>query len=142
MADNNRHEDDIAPDQVAAFNEEFVQALQQTEGPIKEASARTGKMIKRKIRENGYWRHIIPPENVTTADLDEALEHDHPRIIEDMEAESPGAKTIPFNDGPDVDFYRGDKFNLSAIPAPIKAFVVRCGDKSAMWFRGQGMIIE
>lgn len=98
---------------VAQFNADFVQALQASDqGNVKEATTRSSKMIRKRIRENGYWRHVIKPETVTTGDLHEALEHDNPRMIDNMEPDSPAAKSIPFNDGPDIAFYRGDKFEI------------------------------
>jgi hypothetical protein len=53
-------------------------------------------MIRRRIREEGFTRRIIPPVPVTNDDLDRVLTHDRPVIIEDMEPLSKGAKTIPF----------------------------------------------
>lgn len=95
------------------FNQSFVAAIENApNGEIKEASAKSSRMIKRKLRENGFWRNIIPPESVSTSDLSPSLENDIPRIIENMEPDSPGAKSIPFNDGPDTAFYRGDKFEV------------------------------
>jgi hypothetical protein len=104
-------EDIEKPQDTMRFNQDFVSAIEgSSEGQVKDASQASGKMIRKRLRENGYLRHIIPPENATTAMLAKVLEHDHPVIIEDMEPDSPGAKTIPFHHGPDTTFYRGDKF--------------------------------
>lgn len=80
------------------------------DGEIKSASTAGSNMIKRRIREDGFLRRILPPQTVTNDDLDRVLEHDRPVIIEDMEPNSPGAKSIPFGDSPDTTFYYGNKF--------------------------------
>src|SRR3954469_25447274 len=93
---------------VQQFNQEFLQAIQNSpEGSLKEASAKSSRMIQKRLREIGFWRNILPPESVSDGDLHPALEHDNPRIIENLEADSPGAKSLPFNESPDTTFYRG-----------------------------------
>lgn len=80
------------------------------EGEVKEASAAGTNMIRRRIREEGFTRRILPPQTVTNEDLDRVLEHDRPVIIEDMEPLSKGAKSIPFGDSADTQFYYGNKY--------------------------------
>ena len=80
------------------------------EGEVKEAAAAGTNMIRRRIREEGFARRIIPPQTVTNEDLDRVLEHDRPVIIEDMEPLSKGAKSIPFGDSADTQFYYGNKY--------------------------------
>lgn len=67
-------------------------------------------MVRRRIRENGFGRLILPFKPVTDADLNQLPDTELPVIIEEMEPESPGAKAISFNDTADTAFYRGDKF--------------------------------
>lgn len=81
-----------------------------SDGDVKYASAAGTNMIRRRIREDGFLRRIIPPQTATNEMLDRVLEHDRPVIIEDMEPETRGAKTIPFGDSADVEFYYGNKF--------------------------------
>jgi hypothetical protein len=80
------------------------------DGDVKSASAAGTNMIRRRIREEGFLRRILPPETVGNEDLDRVLDHDRPVIIEDMEPNSKGAKSIPFGDSPDSSFYYGNKF--------------------------------
>ena len=80
------------------------------DGIVKDAAAAGTNMIRRRIREEGFTRRIIPPQTVTNEDLDRVLEHDRPVIIEDMEPLSPGAKSIPFGDSADTQFYYGNKY--------------------------------
>jgi hypothetical protein len=86
------------------------QIVAASDGEVKSASAAGTNMIRRRIREEGFTRRIIPPQTVTNDDLDRVLEHDRPVIIEDMEPLSPGAKSIPFGDSADTQFYYGNKY--------------------------------
>lgn len=80
------------------------------DGPCKNASTASQDMIRKRIRENGFSRKILPPKQISNADLNRLPNTELPVIVEDMEADQPGAKSISFNDTPDTQFYRGDKF--------------------------------
>jgi len=67
-------------------------------------------MIRRRIREEGFTRRILPPVTVTNDDLDRVVAHDRPVIIEDMEPASKGAVSMPFGDAAETQFYYGNKF--------------------------------
>lgn len=96
---------------VEVFNRELLEAIQDApDGVLKTASTAGSNMIRRKIRENGFARSIIPPKTVSNEDLDRLPNTDAPAIIEDMEPLSPGAKSISFDDTADTAFYSGDKF--------------------------------
>jgi hypothetical protein len=79
-------------------------------GEVKSASAAGTNMIRRRIREEGFCRRIIPPVPATNDDLDRVLQHDRPVIIEDMEPLSKGAKSISFGDTAETEAYYGNKF--------------------------------
>jgi hypothetical protein len=96
---------------IQALNRELLDKLVGAdEGEVKFASAAGTNMIRRRIREEGFTRAIIPPVDVTNDDLDRVVEHDRPVIIEDMEPLSKGAKSISFGDTADTEFYYGNKF--------------------------------
>lgn len=80
------------------------------DGQLKNASDAGTQMIRRRLRENGFSRLILPYKQVSDADLNYLPDTELPVIVEEMEPESPGAKAIPFNDTADTAFYRGDKF--------------------------------
>lgn len=110
---NKEAADNLSPEQVQQFNQEFLAAIEAApNGILKNASASSSQMIRRKIRENGYFRSILPPKPVTNSDLDRALEHELPRIIEDMEPDSPGAKACSFGSAPETFIYRGRRFEI------------------------------
>jgi hypothetical protein len=104
-------ENTVSEPSVEVFNRELLEAIQEApEGLLKNASTASSNMIRRKIRENGFARSIIPPKPVGNEDLDRLTDTDLPAIIEDMEPRSPGAKSLSFDDTADTAFYRGDKF--------------------------------
>jgi len=107
------------PDNVATPETENIQhlnkelidrVLEASDGEVKQASAAGTNMIRRRIREEGFTRRIIPPQTVTNEDLDRVVNHDRPVMIEDMEPLSRGAKSIPFGDSADTEFYYGNKY--------------------------------
>ncbi len=96
---------------IPASNKMIMDAiLDSGEGEIKYASTAGSNMIRRRIREEGFTRRIIPPETKTNEDLDRVLTHDRPVIIEDMEPLSKGAKSVPFGDTAETESYYGNKF--------------------------------
>lgn len=80
-------------------------------------------MIRRRIREDGFARRILPPEAKTNADLDRVLEHDRPVIIGEMEPSQKGAKSIPFGSSADSSTYYGNKFLNVFNPITTPEFV-------------------
>jgi hypothetical protein len=102
---------DLQVENVATSNKLLLDAiLDAGEGEIKSAATAGSNMIRRQIREEGFTRRILPPQTVGNDDLDRVLTHDRPVIIEDMEPNSKGAKSIPFGDTADTEFYYGNKF--------------------------------
>ena len=96
---------------IDVLNKEIIDAISGAdEGNIKSASTAGSNMIRRRIREDGFARNIITPKTVTNDMLDRVPEHDRPVMIEDMEPDSKGAKSIPFGDSSDTEFYYGTKY--------------------------------
>ncbi len=114
---------DEAIKSVKVLNEELLnRIMEEGDGNVKSASAAGTNMIRRRIREDGFLRNIIPPETVTNTDLDRVLEHDRPVIIEDMEPLSPGAVSIPFGASADSQTYYGNKFSVVFNPITTKEY--------------------
>jgi len=96
---------------IEVLNREIIDAITDADdGVIKSASSAGSNMIRRRIREDGFSRNILPPKTVTNDMLDRVAEHDRPVMIEDMEPDSRGAKSIPFGDTADTEFYYGNKY--------------------------------
>lgn len=105
----------------AEFNEQFLRhAEDHPSGLIKGASAEGSDHLKWKIRENGFFRNAIPPDPISDGQLDREVDNDEPIRIEDMEPESPGAKSCPFEDTPDTAPMRGRRYvvRFSKITTP------------------------
>lgn len=94
----------------AEIDAALLQHVREAEGgQIEKLASQSGRMIKRRIKESGFQRLILPFEPVGNR-ITLQLTTDLPATIEWMEPLSPGAKSIPFSDTPDTAFYRGDKF--------------------------------
>ena len=103
---NNAFED--RPD---VFNTKLLQAFIDAEdGQLKTASEASSDMIRKRLRENSFLDLILPPKPVSDGELTYLPDTELPVIVEEMEPDSPGAKTIPFNSSADTAFYTGSKF--------------------------------
>ena len=93
------------------LNEELIDAiLNAPDGHLKNASGLSGRFIRRRIRENGFFRRILPFEDVKQSDLSPSIDSEKPWIIEEMESDQPGAVSMNYDDTPDTAFFRGEKF--------------------------------
>jgi hypothetical protein len=101
----------------------IAKILEEDQGEVKSAATAGTNMIRRRIREDGFLRNIIPPEIVTNADLDRVVNSDKPVIIEDMEPLSPGAVSLPFGAVSDSTFFYGNKFTVQFNPVVTREYV-------------------
>lgn len=103
--------DNVNVESTEVLSKRLLDAVTRAEdGMLKNASDAGTQMIRRRLRENGFSRLILPYKQVSDADLNYLPDTELPVIVEEMEPDSPGAKSIPFNDTADTAFYRGDKF--------------------------------
>jgi hypothetical protein len=56
------------------------------------------------VAENGFHRLIMPFKTVSDGDLNQLPNTEPPVVVEEMEPDSFGAKTINFNDSADTRF--------------------------------------
>lgn len=104
----------VDPQAEEVLNRQLIDAvIAAGNGECKNASAASSVMIRRRIRENGFSRRIIPPKQVSDADLNRLVDSELPVIIEDMEGDQPGAKSLSFNDTPDTQTYKGERFGCA-----------------------------
>lgn len=104
-------ENDIQVEAPEVLSKKLFDAINTAgDGFLKNASEAGTQMIRKRLRENGFTRLILPFKQVSDADLNYLPDTELPVIVEEMEPDSPGAKAIPFNDTADTAFYRGDKF--------------------------------
>ena len=108
MGDTNQ---DVQVEPAEVLNRKLLDAINESsDGYLKSASEAASNMIRRKLRENGFSRAILPYKQVSNEDLTYLPDTELPVIVEEMEPDSPGAKSISFNDTADTAFYRMDKF--------------------------------
>jgi len=70
-----------------------------------------GSWIRDRLREVSFWRHIVPPDNVTRADCQRSVNHDTLVKIVDVEPQS-RAMAITFRDQPTARYIRGPKAEI------------------------------
>lgn len=102
---------DLNIESVEVMNRQLLSAIiDAQDGPNEKVASASTNMIRRKLRENGFSRLILPYKQVSDDELAYLPDTELPVIVEEMEPESPGAKSISFNDTADTRFYRMDKF--------------------------------
>lgn len=100
-------------EQVAVLSRQIIeQIVNAPSGELVKAGSASSNMIRRKIRENGFSRLVIPHRMVAKDDLNYESGTELPVVVGEMEPESPGAVSLTFNDTPDTAFYGLDKFTV------------------------------
>lgn len=110
----------------ADFNESFMQQVEEVPrdgGKMIKGAAAGAKTLKRHLRENGIARNILPPEEVTDADLSPSTEHDLPRIIREMEAAQITPRIVPLGTPPETAQYRGNKYEIMFFTIQTPEFI-------------------
>jgi hypothetical protein len=96
---------------IRVLNQDFLNYIEgSSNGSLTKAASESSKMLRTQLREEGFMRKILPSETITNEELDRNLEHDRPYKIYDMEPNSKGAVTLPFNVSSDMQFFYGRKF--------------------------------
>lgn len=87
---------------------------------IKQAEDAVTAYTRTQMREDGFYRRIMPPVKVENSDLTRLVTSDKPAIVVDKEAESPAAATIPFATLPMNIYIKGPRYlvMLSRITTP------------------------
>lgn len=92
------------------YNTSFVQKVATKEGVEKMAGIATD-FCRVKIREGCFCRKILPPKQITSADLDQAVDSDSPmRIIHKDKLSE--AYPVTFREMAQQRYYIGDKFQV------------------------------
>jgi len=103
------------------FNNQFMEQLDTTEGQKKFASAGAA-FVRSKIRELGFARKILPPENVTRAECTRAVDHDTLIKIVDIEHDSK-AMAVNFQSGADDRYIKGPRYAVPFFKVSSERFV-------------------
>jgi hypothetical protein len=91
-------------------NEAFLDKMES--GHEKQAQDAVNEYVRVRIREDGFWRRILPPVQITNDELDRQVDTDKPVKVVDKEPESPAAASIPFATLPFNRYIRGPRFRV------------------------------
>lgn len=95
------------------INEAFVEKLTSSNGEmVKEAQDAVNDYVRLKMREDGFWRRILPPVTLNNSDLDRQVDTDKPVKVVDKEIDSPAATSVPFATLPMNRYIRGSRFRV------------------------------
>lgn len=96
-----------------AINQAFFDRVNSGEpGMVKDAQDTATEFTRRRMREDGFARKIIPPVTVTNEDLNRQVDTDKPTIVVDMEPNSPAAISVPFATLPMNRYIRGPRYRV------------------------------
>lgn len=99
-------------DEIRYLNQSFLKEL--TSGNIKYAQEQVDKFTRRRVREDGVARRIIPAEPVTPDDYVPQLDSDQPVILVEKEPISPGAIVVGIGDlTPPQLYIRGERYPVT-----------------------------
>jgi hypothetical protein len=103
------------------FNNLFIEQLDGPEGMQKSAAA-GGTYIKTKIREEGIFRHILPPQRVTPQELQGATDHDTLVFMRDIETDS-RASAMNFTSEASERYVKGKRYAIPFYKIESEKFV-------------------
>lgn len=78
----------------------------------KQAIDAVNDFTRTKMREDGFYRRIMPPIPITNDELDRQVDTDKPVKIVDKEPDSPAAISIPFATLPQNLYIRGPRYRV------------------------------
>lgn len=99
---------------VRAQNEVVLEQLSNTSSPemVKRAQDTVTEFTRVRMREDGFWRKILPPLDVSNDDLDRQVDTDLPVIVVDREPDSPAAASIPYGTLPFNEYIQGERYRV------------------------------
>jgi hypothetical protein len=83
-----------------------------TPGMEKQAIDAVNDFTRIKMREDGFYRRIMPPLTITNEDLDRQVDTDKPVKVIDKEPDNPPAQSIPFATLPSNQYIRGGRYRV------------------------------
>ncbi len=79
-------------------------------GQIKSAEDTVNDFTRTKMREQGFYRRVLPPTTITNDELDRQVSNDKPAKVVDKEPDSPAAISIPFATLPQNLYIKGPRY--------------------------------
>ena len=95
-----------------ALNQRIWESLS-TPGHEKTAIDAVNDFTRTRMREDGFFRKIMPPLELSNDELDRTVETDKPVKVIDKEPESPAAISIPFGTLPINCYIRGPRYRVT-----------------------------
>lgn len=112
MSDNLRSDQDCDFD--ATLNEVVFEKLASNDPlQFKEAEDAINAYTRTKMREDGFFRRIMPPIPISNDELDRQVDTDKAVKIVDMEPDSPAAISIPLATLPINIYIRGNRYKVT-----------------------------
>lgn len=97
--------------EIQLLNETLFEQLD-TPGMQKQAIDAVNDFTRTKMREDGFYRRIMPPLTITNDELDRQVDTDKPVKVVDKEPDSPAAVSIPFATLPTNFYIRGPRYRV------------------------------
>lgn len=97
--------------EIEMLNEALFEQLA-TPGMEKNAAETVSEFTRTRVREDGFYRRVIPAQPVGNGDLDRQVDTDKPVIVVDKEPGSPAAISVPFATLPISVYIRGPRYRV------------------------------
>jgi len=103
----------LTREQARMFSEEIFENLGSRDPVLEKKAIDTVNDFTRiKMREDGFYRRIMPPVPITNDELDRQVDTDKPVKVVDREIDSPAAISIPFATLPTNLYIRGARYRV------------------------------
>ena len=99
------------PASINVMNEELFSQLE-TPGMEKNALDAVNEFTRVRVREDGFYRKILPAVQVANDELDRQVDTDKPVVVVDKEPGSPAAISVPFATLPINIYIRGPRYRV------------------------------
>lgn len=97
--------------EIQLLNETLLAQLE-TPGMEKTAVDAVNDFTRTKMREDGFYRRVLPPLQISNDELDRQVDTDKPVKVIDKEPDSPAAISIPFATLPTSVYIRGPRYRV------------------------------
>ena len=107
----------------------------------KQAVDAVNDFTRTKMREDGFYRRIMPPIPISNDDLDRQVDTDKPVKIVDKEPDSPAAVSIPFATLPTNLYIKGDRYRVHFDRIVTPKFT-KDVDELRTWYMDIGQVLS
>ena len=96
-----------------AINQAFFEKITSDDGAlIKDAQQAVNDFTRVKMREDGFWRKILPPVPISNDELDRQVDTEKNVKVVDKEPDSPAAISIPYATLPMNRYIQGPRYRV------------------------------